>query len=213
MALFTNKDILEMPGRFRANFCNSLVGYKTLGLVGTQNKDGAENLAIFSQLIHIGANPPLFGILFLPHTVRRDTLENIVETKSYTINHVAKSFYKKAHQSGAKYDRGHSEFKAVGLNSEYLKNHPTPFVQEAQVKIGLNFQSRIDIEANGTILIIGEVQLVETNEEHIKPDGFIDQVANETVLGSGQDAYYTANKLARLSYPQPESNPTELEEF
>ena len=53
---------------------------------------GQTNLAIFSQIFHIGANPPLVGILVRPDSVDRHTLRNIRETSWFTINHIQESF-------------------------------------------------------------------------------------------------------------------------
>jgi hypothetical protein len=50
-------------------------------------------------------------IFFLP-------LENILETNFYTINHINKSSYKKAHQTSARYPKEVSEFEAVGLTEK-----------------------------------------------------------------------------------------------
>lgn len=49
--------------------------------MGTVNKIGHTNLAIFNSVIHIGANPPLMGFISRPNSGERHTLENIQETK------------------------------------------------------------------------------------------------------------------------------------
>ncbi|MCJ8275234.1 MAG: flavin reductase family protein, partial [Bdellovibrionales bacterium] len=47
---------------------NSLSGFKSANLVGTQSKDGQTNLAMFSSFFHLGANPPLMGFVLRPHS-------------------------------------------------------------------------------------------------------------------------------------------------
>ena len=104
--IYSNDDINGFEKRFRANFINSLGGFKSLVLIGTKSKSGNENLATFSSLFHLGANPALCGIIIRPNEEKQNTLGNIVSTKYYTINHVTPAFYKQAHQCSARYPEG-----------------------------------------------------------------------------------------------------------
>ena len=81
-------EIMNMEKQERVHFANSLGGFKSVGLIGTQNNKNQTNLAIVDSILHIGSNPPLFGIVFRPGVVERHTLENILETGFYTINHL-----------------------------------------------------------------------------------------------------------------------------
>ncbi len=111
----TKNAINEMEQRYRAAFINSLGGFKSLILVGTADSKGATNLSVLNSLFHIGANPPLCGMIFRPDVAERHTLDNILETGWYTINHVTESIFKAAHQTSARYPKEVSEFDAVGL--------------------------------------------------------------------------------------------------
>lgn len=86
----------------RANILNSLSGFKSASLIGTVNKNGQANLAIFSNLVHIGADPALVGFINRPLDAAPHTLSNIQETGSYTINHITADIFPQAHQSSAK---------------------------------------------------------------------------------------------------------------
>ncbi|MCA1759006.1 MAG: flavin reductase family protein [Bacteroidales bacterium] len=204
-------DISAMEQRYRATFINSLAGVKQVVLVGTRSVDGQSNLAIFNSLIHIGANPALYGIVFRPDTVRRDTLRNILETGQYTLNYVQSADFEKAHQTSAKYETNLSEFSAIGFKEQYYESFTAPFVKEAVVKIGMKFEEKTDLKINGTMLVIGSIQHIEINENIVGKDGFI-SLADENVLAcSGLDAYYTVNFLGRLSYAKPEKWPEKLQ--
>ncbi|MFT6737257.1 MAG: flavin reductase (DIM6/NTAB) family NADH-FMN oxidoreductase RutF, partial [Kangiellaceae bacterium] len=72
--IFNERAILDLPQRTRANFINSLSGFKSANLIGTQSIEGVNNLSMVSSVFHVGANPPLIGMLIRPHTVKRDTL-------------------------------------------------------------------------------------------------------------------------------------------
>lgn len=205
---YNHNDIIDLETRYRANFINSLGGFKSVVLIGTKSKNGNENLAIFSSLFHLGANPPLCGIIIRPNDEKENTLGNIVSTKQYTINHILPSFYKQAHQCSAKYNEGESEFKKVGLTPEYIPEIKPPFVQESKLKFACELVQKIDIELNGTYLIIGKIIKIIVPNEFVNNDGFINLELAETVTCSGLDSYHTTNKLGRLSYAKPD-NPIE----
>ena len=209
---FSQADLEQLPSRYRAHLCNTLPGFKSLNLIGTQNAEGVNNLGIFTQVFHVGSNPSLIGILFRPHTVRRDTLENILEHKHFTLNHVHESFYQKAHQTAAKYEANESEFEGVGLTPEFTPDIKAPYVKESQVKIGLELADRVDISINNTVLIIGRTLEVRVPEEHIKEDGYLDLAAIGSITCTDVDAYHSVNKLARMAYAKPDTDPTELPE-
>jgi flavin reductase (DIM6/NTAB) family NADH-FMN oxidoreductase RutF len=73
---------------YRANLINSLSGFKSASLIGTKNKDGISNLAIFSNIVHLGADPALIGFVNRPLEAAPHTLTNIETTGFYTINHI-----------------------------------------------------------------------------------------------------------------------------
>lgn len=200
MTLFSREMISAMEKRFRANFINSLTGFKSVCLVGTINKAGQTNLSIFSSAIHIGAHPPLIGILVRPDSVERHTLENIEETGVYTLNHIHSDFYKEAHQTSARYPRDVSEFEACGLEAVYQTGFLAPFVKESPLQLGLELREKKDLMINGTILLIGEVVSVSLNESAIAEDGYTDLEALGSITCSGLDTYHTTQRLSRLSY-------------
>ena len=200
MATFTRVDIDDLERFFRTNLINSLTGFKSVALIGTRNEAGQENLAIFSQIIHVGANPPLVGVLFRPDTVARHTLENIRSTKTFTINHIRPDFVKQAHHTAARWEE--SEFAACNLTSEYDDTFPAPFVGEAQVKMGLRLVEEQQL-INETVLVVGEIQQLHVPDDCLGDDGFVDLERAESVTCSGLDAYHTTQKLVRLSYAKP----------
>jgi flavin reductase (DIM6/NTAB) family NADH-FMN oxidoreductase RutF len=208
--VFKTEDLLEMETRYRASFINSLGGFKSVVMVGTKNNEGQENLAIFNSLIHLGANPALCAFIIRPDVSPRHTLENILETGIYTINHLNLDIYKQAHQSSARYPREVSEFEAVGLETEYLEPIKAPFVAKSQVKFACEFAQKIPIELNGTTLIIGKIIMVSVPETCIEADGFIDIENAGSITVSGLDSYHETSKIARLSYAKPDKLPTEI---
>lgn len=207
---YSISDLAEWPSRKRAHFLNTMSGYKPVHLLGTVSKEGNFNVAVFSQVIHVGANPAMLGVLFRPATVPRHSLTNIRDTKYFTLNHVSSSMVDQTHQTAAKYARNESEFKAVGLNPRLSNIHPAPYVAESPVQIGLKLKEEILISSNQTILIVGELLDVSLNPSTIKNDGYVDLASQEVVCCTGMDAYHLPNKLKRLSYAESTSFSVEL---
>lgn len=201
MAIYTRRSIAELERFFRTNLINSVTGFKSVALIGTVSEAGQENLAIFSQIIHVGANPPLLGILFRPDKVERHTLENVRSTQTFTVNHIRPGFVKQAHHTAARWEV--SEFAACNLAPEYKDEFPSPFVGEALVKMGLKFVEEQQL-INETILVVGEVQQLYVPEDCLGDDGFVDLENAQSVTCSGLDSYHTTQKIVRLSYAKPD---------
>jgi flavin reductase (DIM6/NTAB) family NADH-FMN oxidoreductase RutF len=207
---FLLNDLEAMEQRFRTNFINSISGFKSVALIGTIDLSGQTNVAVFSSIVHIGANPPLLGFVVRPDSVERHTLENILETKEYTINFIDETIFKKAHQTSARYSKSTSEFDAVGLTNEYFNTLKAPFVKESSVKLGLQFVEKVDIALNGTSLIIGKIVEVILPGNIIGTDGHVSIEEANTITVNGLDTYHTVKRIARLSYAKPNSFPQEL---
>lgn len=200
---FSAKDIQELPQRYRTNLINSLAGYKQAALVGSISKEGNHNVALFNSVMHIGASPPLYGLLFRPETVRRDTLQNIRETGSYTINYVPVDFIDAMHQTSARYAPEESEFNATGLTPEWLPEIQAPFVQQAAVKIAMRPVQEIPITANDTTLLIGRIEKIMVQDIALTEDGFAPIHEANITACCGLDAYYNTQFLKRLPYARP----------
>ena len=198
------QDIMAMDKQQRVHFANSLGGFKSVCLIGTQNNESQTNLAIIDSLLHIGSSPPLFAMIFRPGVVARHTMENILETKFYTVNHINEIIFRQAHQTSARYDRAISEFEVTGLTAEYKNNYFAPFVKQSHVQMAMEFKERIDIKINNTCMIIGEVRAVYLPTECLQNDGFIDLEKAETITCSGLDSYHKTIQLDRLSYAKPD---------
>jgi flavin reductase (DIM6/NTAB) family NADH-FMN oxidoreductase RutF len=201
------QQINNMTERYRAHLINSLSGFKSANLIGTINKQGQTNLAMFSSVIHLGASPALVGFITRPHSVTRHTLENIKQTKQYTINQVSESFYIAAHQTAARYSREQSEFDKTGLTEYYHKDYLAPFVQQSKIKYALTLREIMPITLNNTQLVIGEITDILCDEQALNVDGYIDIESLSTVSISGLDSYHNSTRLSRLSYAKTDNFP------
>lgn len=195
------KTLLESEKLFRTKLINSLAGIRQVALIGTKSRSGQENAAVFNSLIHLGANPPLFGFISRPDSVERDTLSNIKETESYTLNLMDKGFVRQTHQTSARYPKERSEFDEVGFTPENIENCFAPFVKEAEIKIQMKLQDIVAIKINKTILVIGSIELIRIPKNLLAEDGLVK--TENLLLSGGLDAYYTGEFLEQLPYAKP----------
>ena len=200
---FNSESIMSLNKNKRVQFINSLGGFKSVSLIGTSDLDGNENLAIFSSIFHIGANPPLIGLIFRPSPPERNTYNNIINTGFYTINHINESIYRKAHQTSARYDQTESEFEITNLKPEYKDNFFAPYVAESNIQLGIEFKEKITIPINNTTMIIGEITQIYIPENCLSEDGFVDIEKANSITCSGLDSYHKTVQLDRLSYAKP----------
>lgn len=210
MIVIKSSEICEMEKFYRISLINSLIGYKPLNLVGTANADGAPNLSIISSAFHLGANPPLLGIVMRPQREHNDTLKNIQSTGQYTLNNVRPEWYKQAHQTSASYASGISEFEACGFKELFAEGFKAPFVRESTVRIGLELREMKEVAINGTTIVIGEIVHILVDDFVIEEDGHVDHIKAGSMTVAGLDRYFIPEFVGRLSYAKPETVPQEI---
>ena len=189
---------------YRANFINSLTGFKSASLIGTINAQGVPNLGMFSSMVHIGSDPALIGYINRPVAAAPHTLANIKSNGFYTVNHIHPSFVDKAHQTSAKYPDEENEFKEVGLTEEYLEGINVPFVKESSIKYLLSLKEIVPITLNATFLVIGQLEQVLIDPS-LQPtaDGFLELDQIGSICSNGLDAYYNTTLIERYAYAKP----------
>jgi len=204
MQQFTPAEWQSWERFYRANFINSLTGFKSASLIGSINADGVPNLGMFSSMVHIGSDPALIGYINRPVAAAPHTLANIKANKLYTVNHIHESFLEKAHQTSAKYPDEVNEFTEVGLTEAYIEGVPVPFVKESHIKYLLSLKEIIPIQLNGTFLVIGQLEQVMIDPS-LQPsaDGFLHLDQAGSICSNGLDAYYNTTLIDRYAYAKP----------
>jgi flavin reductase (DIM6/NTAB) family NADH-FMN oxidoreductase RutF len=207
MINLNSDEIAQLEKQYRSSLINSLIGYRALNLLGTANTDGITNLCIISSTFHLGANPPLIGMVIRPEREHNDTLRNIRSTGQYTLNNVLPSWYMNAHQTSASYPSGISEFDVCGFAAHYHDSFKAPFVAESNVRIGLELREAIDMKLNGTTIIIGEILHILTEDTLIGNDGTLDHGKAKTLTVAGLDSYFLPEYIGQLAYAKPDIEP------
>lgn len=203
MTKFSKDDINKMDNLYRINLINSCSGYKSANLIGTKDKNGNSNVAVFSSVTHIGSNPALFGFFTRPTTVARHTYDNIKETGVFTLNHIHADIIEDAHHTSAKYNKSISEFDVTLLKEEYKTDFLAPFVKDCPVQMAMEYVEEYNIDANNTILVIGKVKTLFVKDNLIAKDGFINLSKGKTAAINGLDGYAVPSLKTRLEYQRP----------
>jgi flavin reductase (DIM6/NTAB) family NADH-FMN oxidoreductase RutF len=206
---YTIAEIQGWSRIYSANFVNSLSGFKPVSLIATVNKAGQPNLAIFSNIVHLGADPALIGFINRPKEAAPHTIRNIEESGFYTINHILPAFVEKAHQTSAKYADEVNEFDAVGLTAVHKDGFSVPYVAESHVQMGLSLSEIIPL-SNGTYLVVGALEHAYVNEQAVASDGFIELSKEGSIVSAGLDAYYTTSPLQRFSYAKADQSLSQI---
>ena len=212
MTTLNRADIDALPRRYRANLVNGIVGFKPVLLVGTASKHGDSNLAIFSNVFHVGANPALIGLIIRPSPpgTERHTLDNILNTEHYTLNLVQITDAAKAHQTSARYPRSMSEFAAAGFCEHWVDGISAPFVQGSPVHIGLKLAEHQILAINGVHLVIGAVEYLAYPDELAREDGSVNLVDIGVAVATGLDSYHAVDHGIRFHYAKPDQPPGEI---
>ena len=203
MQHFSKENIDALATRYKNNLINSISGYKSANLIGTKNKAGNTNLAVFNSVVHLGSNPALLGFILRPTTVPRHSYQNIKETGVFTINHINQEQIEGAHHSSAKYAEDISEFDQTNLEAEYKADCLAPFVKGAPVQIACRYVNDYLIKENDTLLVVGAIEHLFVQEEMLLEDGYVQLDKGEVVTVNGIDGYALPQLLARFPYARP----------
>jgi flavin reductase (DIM6/NTAB) family NADH-FMN oxidoreductase RutF len=87
-----------------------------------------------------------------------------------------------------------------GLTEAYLHDFPAPFVAESKVKIGMKFIEEVNVKANGTKLIIGEIHELIMPEDCLDDKGYVRLDRLYDVGIGGLNSYYNLKRIATFPY-------------
>ena len=198
--IFNHENIMSLDKLYRINLINSITGAKSANLVGSKSKQGVDNLAIFSSVVHLGSDPPYIGFFIRPQTFKKtDTFKNIIDNNFFTINSIDESIFKRSHLTSKKFDDNQSEFDHCSIEKTTINGFYAPFVMQSKIKIGLNLVEKKKI-INDCTLIVGQVQLLSINDNDLDDFGRAKIHEMDIVSISGTDTYNRISKIETLPY-------------
>jgi flavin reductase (DIM6/NTAB) family NADH-FMN oxidoreductase RutF len=200
MELISVEQIERWDSIYRRTLMNAVSGPRSLFLMGTSHANGTPNLGLFFNLLHVGAHPPLLGVLFRPLTVPRHSYSNLMESSECTLNLVTESMVPQAHQASANFAEEISEFEAVGLGAEYHHGFRSPAVAESPLQMGLRPIEEHQIKSNGTILVVLKLEWMRLASGFVSPEGFLRLEKMQAAVSNGLDGYAGLARSQRFAY-------------
>tara|TARA_B100001121_G_scaffold307609_1_gene329509 strand:- start:65 stop:688 length:624 start_codon:yes stop_codon:yes gene_type:complete len=195
---FQSKDIKKLDKVYRLNLINSITGIKPGNLIATKSKSGEDNVAIFSSVVHLGSSPAQIGFVLRPQKTRKsDTYTNISDSKFYTINHISKEMYVKAHNTSIKDDV--SEFELLNIKKEFKDGFYAPYVKKSPIKLGMKMIDMIELP-NDCLFVIGEIENLYIESKLLNLDGTLDLEVGDIMGIGGLNTYYELHKTDTLPY-------------
>ncbi len=167
---------------------------RPIAWAGTRSKHGINNLAPFSFYNCFSSNPPILGFSTLPRLDgrKKDTLQNIEDTRCFTLNCVSHKFMKEMSRSAALLEPEEDEFAYAGLKPAEASHIKAPYVAEALLvyECTLHDIVRLGSGPGSGNLILGQVRYVHIQDGLYK-NGRIDFETLDAVGRLAGDWYST----------------------
>lgn len=170
-------DAAQLP---HADIYRILIGSiapRPIAWVGTRSKDGINNLAPFSFYNCFSAKPPIIGFSTIPRPDgrRKDTLQNVLDMRAFTLNAASYALVQQMSKSAATLEPQEDEFVYSGLTAAQAPHVDAPYVKEAQLVFECTLHEVITFgnEPGSGNLILGEIRHILIDDS-IYQNGRID---------------------------------------
>ena len=183
---------------------NAIVGPRPIGWVSSRSASGHVNLAPYSFFNGFNYVPPIIGFSSIG---RKDSLNNIEETREFAWNLATRPLAEQMNASCAAVPRDVNEFQLAGLTEAPSRKIGAPRVAESPVGFECKLTQILRLQgADGTPvdswLVLGEVVAVHIARRLLK-DGIYDTAAAEPILRAGGPAdYFTLGEKFKLYRPR-----------
>lgn len=150
---------------------------RPIAWVGTRSKEGINNLAPFSFYNCFSSKPPIIGFSTIPRPDgrKKDTLQNVLDTKCFTLNAASHALVKQMSKSAATLEPEQDEFEYAGLSAAEARHISAPYVREALLVYECKLREVISFgdEPGSGNLILGEILYIHIDDS-IYQNGRID---------------------------------------
>lgn len=153
------------------------VAPRPIAWAGTRSKDGINNLAPFSFYNAFSSTPPIVGFSPIPRLDgrRKDTLQNVMDSKCFTLSCVSYKLVQQMSKSSALLEPEEDEFDYAGLEPAEAVTIKAPYVKDALLVFECELNQIIsfgDQEGAGN-LILGQIKYIKIDDD-IYNDGYVD---------------------------------------
>lgn len=187
----------------------SAVVPRPIAFVSTLSAEGVTNLAPFSYFNGVSSRPPLISISighrrYEGAVRKKDTLQNIEETREFVVNIATLPLLEQLNQSAAEYPPGVSEIDELELETLPSVKIRPPRIKASPVHLECRLERVVMLgepALNG--LVIGEVVHFHVDDSvWDAAAGLIDPVKLNPIARLGGTLYTTLGEI--ISLPRPE---------
>jgi flavin reductase (DIM6/NTAB) family NADH-FMN oxidoreductase RutF len=152
------------------------VAPRPIAWAGTRSKDGINNLAPFSFYNAFSSTPPIVGFSPIPRLDgrRKDTLQNVIDSKCFTLSCVSYKLVQQMSKSSALLEPEEDEFDYAGLEPVEATTINAPYVKDAMLVFECELNQIVsfgDQEGSGN-LILGQIKYIKIDDD-IYNDGYV----------------------------------------
>ncbi|KAJ3802967.1 hypothetical protein GGU11DRAFT_763368 [Lentinula aff. detonsa] len=169
----------EMSTKDSYKLLTSAIIPRPIAFISTIAEDGTPNLAPFSYFSMISHNPPLLSVSFnLSPRRPKDTRENILATKEFTVNIISEHFIEAANATAVEAPADVDEWIISGLTMEPSSQVKPACVKESllSMECQLHFSHDIlDLKTSDVTnsLVLGLIKQVHVKESVLAENGLV----------------------------------------
>ncbi|KAF9070605.1 hypothetical protein BDP27DRAFT_1323562 [Rhodocollybia butyracea] len=207
-------DLDEMSTKDSYRLLTSAIIPRPIALVSTIAEDGTPNLAPFSYFSLLSHNPPLLSVCFTLSPRRpKDTRQNILATKEFTVNIISEHLAEAANSTSLEAPADVDEWVVSGLTMEPSSTVKPACVKESLVSMEceLHFSHDISNLKSSDItntLVVGLIKQVHVRESALAENGLeLDPAKLKPIARLGGTAY--SRLTDTFDIPRPSWTATE----
>ncbi|KAG1737656.1 hypothetical protein EDB19DRAFT_1909632 [Suillus lakei] len=185
----------------------SCVVPRPIALVSSISSDGVPNLAPFSYFSMVAHNPPLLSISFSQSPRKsKDTKENILATKQFTVSIISEPIIEAANITSVDAPADVDEWDISGLTRTSSIDVQPPWVKESAIGFECELFYSYEIcppnsdEVTNT-LVLGLIKRAHVRESVLTASGTVDPAKLRAVSRLGGDMYARIGEGFELSRP------------
>ena len=196
-------DFSKLSVAQKYSYMNGSIIPRPIAFVSSISAKGDVNLSPFSYYNGVASNPPLimFSVARKPDGAKKDTLNNILETKEFVVNSSHLWMAEALSQTAADYDSGVNEFAEVGFTEMPSEKVRPPRVQESAVQMECRLEKVFDFgdgDAGSVSVVFGEIVIFHASKT-VCQNGMILVDKYQPLSRLGGPLYSKTNEVFKLS--------------
>jgi flavin reductase (DIM6/NTAB) family NADH-FMN oxidoreductase RutF len=202
-----------MPHGLPHNPFKSCVVPRPIGWISTTSRDGADNLAPFSQFQMVNFDPPIvmFSANQNLHGSRKDTVVNIEQTGEFVWNMATWALREAVNLSSEELAHGGDEFLHAKLEKAPSRLVRPPRVAASPIQFECRHLQTVRLPGNGAVgsvdVVFGRAVAIHIDDQYIGKDGRIDIVAIRPLARVGYHDYTSVEQVFTMT---PRGSPVRL---